>query len=84
MTDPITLHPLTPARAGDFLSFFDGDAFADNPKWAGCYCRFPFIDHGHEPWDDQAAAANRAGTAVRIARRGMQGYLAKAEGAVVG
>ena len=84
MTDPITVLPLTPVRAKDFLTFFDGDAFADNPKWAGCYCRFPFIDHGREPWDDQAAAANRAGTAVRIARRGMQGYLAKAGEATVG
>ena len=80
----ITTDALSPGSAAAFFRFFDGDAFADNPRWAGCYCRFPFIDHGTEPWDDQDAKTNRAGTAVRIARRGMQGYLARAEGRVVG
>jgi GNAT superfamily N-acetyltransferase len=84
MTADVTIDALSPGSAAAFFRFFDGEAFADNPKWAGCYCRFPFIDHGREEWDDQAAEKNRAGTAVRIARRGMQGYLARAEGKVVG
>jgi len=29
---------LTPDRADDFLDYFDGDAFADNPEGASCYC----------------------------------------------
>src|SRR5512140_2793532 len=80
----ITIDPLVPGSAAAFFRFFDEDAFADNPKWAGCYCRFPFIDHAREAWDEADAKANRAGTAVRIARRGMQGYLARAGGRVVG
>ena len=84
MTADVTISPLSPIAAGDFFGFFDGEAFADNPKWAGCYCRYPFVDHGREPWDGAAAEKNRAGTAVRIARRGMQGYLARADGKVVG
>lgn len=80
----ITIDPLIPGSAGAFFRFFDGEAFADNPEWAGCYCRFPFFDHARGSWDEQSAADNRAGTAARIARRGMQGYLARAEGQVVG
>jgi GNAT superfamily N-acetyltransferase len=76
---------LTPELADDFFGFFEGEAFADNPKWAGCYCRFCHIDHAAgEPWDDQDAANNRPDVARRIADGGMTGYLAYAEGGVVG
>ena len=81
---PITIDALSAGSAAAFFRFFDGEAFEDNPQWAGCYCRFPFVDHARESWDGEAAAVNRAGTAARIARRGMQGYLARAEGKVVG
>ena len=81
---PITIDPLVPGSAAAFFRFFDGEAFADNPEWASCYCRFPFFDHARGGWDEQSAADNRSGTAARIARRNMQGYLARAEGQVVG
>ena len=81
---PITIDALAPGSAAAFFRFFDGEAFEDNAQWAGCYCRFPFVDHAREAWDGEAAERNRAGTAARIARRGMQGYLARAEGQVVG
>jgi hypothetical protein len=31
---------LDPALRHDFLTFFDGDAFADHPAWRFCYCQF--------------------------------------------
>lgn len=33
---PVEIWPLAPSRLSDFLAFFDRDAFADNPHWAGC------------------------------------------------
>lgn len=30
-------------RVGDWLSFFDRDAFAGNPGWASCYCLGPNV-----------------------------------------
>ena len=84
MTADVTIDALSSGSSAAFFRFFDGEAFADNPRWAGCYCRFPFVDQAREEWDGTAAEKNRAGTAARIARRGMQGYLARAEGKVVG
>src|SRR5690348_15922800 len=84
MTD-LAIKRLTPALADDFFAFFEGPAFADNPKWAGCYCRFCHIDHAAgAPWDDQAGVENRADVAARIAEGRMGGYLAYAGGEVVG
>lgn len=37
---PPEIRPLTPERRADFLAFFEGEAFADNPAWASCYCYF--------------------------------------------
>jgi GNAT superfamily N-acetyltransferase len=80
----ISIDALSAGSAPAFFRFFDGPAFADNPRWSGCYCRFPFVDHAREHWDAMDGKTNRAGTAARIARRGMQGYLARAGGEVVG
>ncbi len=46
------IRELTPALAGDYLAFFDGDAFADNPDWASCYCRFFLWDGSTQGWAD--------------------------------
>src|ERR1700743_834352 len=81
----LTIKRLTPELADDFFGFFEGEAFADNPKWAGCYCRFCHIDHeAGEPGDGQGAANNRPDVARRIAEGRMTGYLAYAEGRVLG
>ena len=37
--DPIDVVPLSPARLDDFMAFFEGEAFSDNPKWSSCYCQ---------------------------------------------
>jgi ribosomal protein S18 acetylase RimI-like enzyme len=64
--------PLTPERLADYLDFFDHRAFPDNPRWAGCYCRFPLHDPSREVWDVKDAAGNReaVGGACRSGRAG--------------
>lgn len=68
----------------DFLHFFDHVAFADNPKWASCYCHFPHADHANVDWKQRGAAENRAATCALANSGGMRGLLAYADGQVVG
>ena len=85
-TAGLTIERLTPARAGDYLRFFDhesGPAFADNPKWATCYCHFYEVPPALK-WDDFDGPANRLAMTARIATGEMEGYLAYAGGDVVG
>src|SRR5262245_14589124 len=82
----ISVERLTPARRDDFLTFFDhehGPAFADNPGWAKCYCHFY---HVPKPlaWKSLDGAANRTAMAARIEAAEMDGFLAYADGEVVG
>lgn len=87
MTTPaITVLRLTPARRDDFLRFFDherGAAFADNPEWAKCYCHYYHVPKA-VPWSGFDAIANRKAMAARIDAAEMEGFLAYAEGVVVG
>lgn len=39
----VTIHPVTEARIGDWLTFFDHEAFAGNPVDAVCYCSGPHL-----------------------------------------
>ena len=45
MSGPVEIRELTPELLADFLGFFEGEAFADNPGWASCYCQFLYVDH---------------------------------------
>jgi RimJ/RimL family protein N-acetyltransferase len=76
--------PLNAARLADFLEFFDGDAFADNPKWASCYCQCFYEDHSKVRWASRTAAENRAAACRRIGEGAMQGFLAYRDGRVIG
>jgi GNAT superfamily N-acetyltransferase len=60
----------------DYFRFFDGDAFADNPHWAACYCHHAHAPQDGRPWQDWTAAENRAEVGRRIAEGRMHGYLA--------
>ena len=76
----VEVHPLTPARAADFLAFFNhdtGPAFSDNPEWATCYCQFY---HTPKPvdWKARTGDENRQAMAQRIASGEMEGFLAYA------
>lgn len=82
--DRVTTAPLTAERVGDFLDFFDHRAFADNPKWASCYCHFPHADHAAQPWQARSGADNRAASCSRIVAGTMTGWLAYLDGAAVG
>ena len=56
----IDIEPLAPQRLTEFLAFFDGPAFADNPRWASCYCQCFYEDHDQVVWKDRTGAQNRA------------------------
>lgn len=84
MTEIITIRPLSPALLGDFLHFFDHDAFVDNPHWAKCYCFFNHAPHQTEDWESRTAAQNRASASQYIRERRMHGYLAYLSGKPVG
>ena len=76
--------PLPAARLPEFLAFFDGEAFADNPQWRSCYCQFLHVDHDVVDWQRRTAAENRAAACTRIGDGRMQGYLAYRDGRPVG
>jgi len=80
----VDVRPLTAARLADFLAFFDGDVFADNPKWASCYCQCFYEDHSKVHWNSRTATENRAAACRRIGEGTMQGFLAYQEGRIVG
>ena len=75
----LTVVPIAPALAGDFLALFDR-AFPDNPDWSGCYCRF--YHSGEATWSSapEAAARHRAEAAEAIAAGLQPGFLAFAGG----
>jgi len=72
----IQVKPLTPDRLGDYLNFFDRDAFTDNPDWASCYCHFYFAPHDQKAWEERDGAENRQAVSQLIQAGKMHGYLA--------
>ena len=87
----IVVRPLGPDGIGDFLGFFDQDAFADNPWWSGCYCNFyESLTHPAENPDPATPAFgpfrdhNRSEKAARIRAGVAHGFLALRDDKVVG
>jgi GNAT superfamily N-acetyltransferase len=68
----------------DFVSFFNGEAFADNPKWGFCFCQFSYLDHAKVNWTSRTVQENRAAACDRICTNRMQGYLAYRDGKPIG
>lgn len=85
MTD-LVLRPLVPALLDDWLGFFEGEAFADNPAWGGCYCRcFLFGGGGFDAWDRACETGENRGVMVEKIRAGeVDGLLAYRGGRIVG
>jgi GNAT superfamily N-acetyltransferase len=79
----VVVRPLTHELLDDWLAFFDGDAFADNPDWCDCYCQF-FHVYEEAVWESRTAAQNRAASVEMIQSRRMHGYLAYLDGRPVG
>ena len=86
MPDLATLEvrPLTPARLDDYLTFFDAKAFPDNPRWAFCYCYFPYHDPEKIEWQKRTGPENRAAITHCVHAGTAQGYLAYQGDEVVG
>ena len=80
----VEIHPLSPERLADFLAFFDGEAFSDNPAWSSCYCQCFYEDHSKVHWPSRTAVQNRECAVQRIGQGRIQGLLAYREGQVVG
>ncbi len=81
---PLTYAPLTAERLADYLRFFDTRAFADNPRWSGCYCYFPLHDPARTEWGRRTAPENRAAVTACIEAGSARGVLAYQGGDVVG
>jgi GNAT superfamily N-acetyltransferase len=79
----VTVHPVTPDRVDDWLSFFDRDGFAGNPDWASCYCLEPHVPAPPEE-PERAWRKSRAMVADRLRCSATYGYLAYAERRAVG
>jgi GNAT superfamily N-acetyltransferase len=80
----VTIERLDPARAGDYLAYFDGPALCDNPAWASCYCISYELDMDPAAFDERTASMNRAEKLERIERGASSGVMAYAGGRVVG
>ncbi len=80
----VEIHELTPHRHDDFMSFFDHDAFLDNPAWAGCYCLHPHFGGEERDWAYRSGADNRRDMSelIRAGRAG--GLLAYVDGRPAG
>ncbi len=84
MSATLVIKPLAPALQQDFLRFFEGSAFSDNPKWSSCYCQCFYEDHSVVTWSERTGPQNRALACQRIQSSAMQGYLAYSDGVPVG
>jgi GNAT superfamily N-acetyltransferase len=80
----LEVRELSPHLLPDWLSFFDHEAFTDNPEWARCYCLFYHADHSERDWGGRSAANNRAASTHLVAEGRMRGYLAYLDGRPVG
>jgi len=81
---PVSVRAATPELLADFLRFFDGEAFADNPKWGFCYCQFSYTDHTKVEWKERTRQENRQAACAGVSSNTMRGYLAYREGEPVG
>ena len=77
------IRPLDASTLPDFLHFFDHDAFADNPRWAFCYCQFLYVDHNQVNWKARTLDENRTAACDRVSAERMRGHLAWLDGKVV-
>jgi GNAT superfamily N-acetyltransferase len=78
------VRPLATERLADYLAFFEERAFTDNPRWASCYCYFPYHDPKSTDWPTRTAAQNRTAICECINGGRAQGHLAYEGDQVVG
>jgi len=79
------IRPFRPDLLDDWIAFFDGPAFADNPDWRGCWCRAYRFRGDMEAWDAACASGENRGAMIEAVRAGtVQGCLAYDGGRAVG
>lgn len=83
----LEIHRLTPDRLDDFLYFFENVAHTDNKEWDRCYCTNYCAAHNNRITVKKNFADSdvRKSYAIDYVKKGlMQGYLAYADGNVIG
>lgn len=81
----IEVYKLTPERLNDFLYFFENVAHTDNKEWDRCYCISYCAAHNNRTKKNFLDPDVRKLAAINYINKGlMQGYLAYADGNVIG
>lgn len=80
----LLLKPLSPDLAGDFIHFFEHDAFIGTPAMAACFCNAQYFGGDESEWRARRAAQNRHDMEARIRTGQASGILAYAENKVIG
>ena len=83
MPGTIAIRKMTPDLLPDYLAFFDGPAFSDNPEWSGCYCCYYHIEDAVQ-WESRSAAQNRDFASNLIRAGQFPGFLAYDQDGPVG
>ena len=83
-SEAFEIRPLSADLLEDYLSFFDHDAFCDNPDWAACYCYFFHVTCHDAAWEARTSEQNRAAISALITSGHAHGYLAYHDGKPVG
>ncbi|HZQ84492.1 MAG TPA: GNAT family N-acetyltransferase [Acidimicrobiales bacterium] len=81
----VEVHPVTADRLDDWATFFDHDAFADNPAWAACYCHEPHVSSPGDTEGEDAPWHERRARMLEMLGDGRSvGYLAYVDGKPAG
>jgi len=83
VSEPV-IRELTPELHDDYLRFFDHDAFADNPRWDGCYCLYYHFSGTDQEWHRCNKSENRTAISNLIRKGQAHGLLAYVDGKPVG
>jgi GNAT superfamily N-acetyltransferase len=83
MPGTIAIRKMTPDLLPDYLAFFDGPAFSDNPEWSGCFCCYYHVDDVGQ-WESRTAAQNRDLASKLIHEGQFPGFLAYDQDRLVG
>jgi len=70
-----TVKPLTKKLGQAFANYLSGLNFSHAPHWAGCYCRYYYLDGSAEEWQSRTAEQNREEAIREIENGNMNGYL---------
>lgn len=76
LAGPPAIRPVLPATTDDFVRFFEGEGFMDNPLWATCYCLFPNFTGSNRAWANRSGERNLADKIALFKSGGAHGLLA--------